>query len=169
MEATDELIEETKRALKSIDAQSEQYRILSRHTTAIQLSCQKLSDILPHARIELQVLLRMLHRVLQRHESIQFHNSQSSLRAYLHYAQDTLRIQVQELVSLALLNEQQVLLPLLVSLQTEIGSGRVSECEYQMLMAPTKLSMEQLLDKIINKTSPMWMDNKVSLIQAFGV
>ena len=164
LNSTLEQIKETKKALKSIDTQSEQYRSLSRHASIIQLSCQKLGGMLPNAEIKLKVLLQILYRVLQRHDDIKFSNSQSSLKAYLRYAQDTLLIQVQEEIRQALFIEQELLLPLLVALQTEVMDGREKEKDCQMLMHPIELTMEQLLNRTFNKTSCSWMDSKVSYL-----
>ena len=168
MKAALEQVDETNKALKSIDTQSEQYRTLSTYASILQLSCQKLCDVLPHAEIGLQTLLQILYKVLKRHENIKFHNSKSSLRAYLRYAQDTLRIQVQEELSPALFPKQQVLLPLLVSLQTDIFDGKEKESDCQMLMNPTELTMEQLVAQRLNKTSSTWIDDRVSEIHDFN-
>lgn len=133
-------IKETSKALDLIKASTQPYRKLADHATTLFTICGKLAVNSPQVRVTLLHMRDMLLSLVPPRDNMRYHNSQTSLSAYLVSLANSLTKHVYQLVRVGLFKHQQLLLPLMATLDL------LDPLQTDMLLHPTPLSLVSLLE-----------------------
>ena len=156
-----EQITETNKILRSFDRQVQVYRPLADYTAILFTVVQKLSCCFKYVRFSLGQFEELIGSLLARDRKVP-DNAMAIAGHVLHLKHQFLHTLSSKL-QIHLFKRHHILLPLLVSLESLLGEGKLSPVEYQLLAGETA-PIEAQLDAILSSPSvdkPKWITDKV--------